>query len=456
MTVPHDEKGNVVNNNRTCSPAALLLAVLLFPAGGAAIARAAEYEVPENRKASEILPPALQRGAHYRVREKVVCDGFTHHYTVESDYGVFEVSGDGALRKLIREIAALSALHEVKRSSAFGAALADSAKGPFRFGRNLIRDPVPTLQGVPKGIYSLFRSSVTAVTNKRDPHEDSRAAAILTMSGYKRVLAGSLGVDPYSANTVLQKDLNSVAWASALGGLGVTVATAPLAGPVIGTLKVTRLSSSLNDVLAQAPPTHLRRLNRDKLIAMGISEDLAKEFLDQPFISPRHETVITGCLAELKDARGRAAFLKLALQARDDEEATFYQHTAELLRAYHVTLSPIAEIVEVAGFPLATAKDKSALLPIPMDHGVWQPRARIVFEAAMAKHRESGSALKPRLWITGTLSVRARRELVRIGFEVHEKVYQRFELFDWTMAPDGGVPELKANALLRDSAKKGD
>lgn len=96
------------------------------------------------------------------------------------------------------------------------------------------------------------------------------------------------------------------------------------------------------------------------------------------------------------------------------------------------------------------------VLPIPIDHGVWQRRARIAFEAVIAKHRESGSALKPRLWITGTLAERARRELGRIGFEVHEKVYQRLELLDWQMAPDAGLPALRADAVRRNSTKKGD
>ncbi len=60
---------------------------------------AGEFEAPKNRKASEILPPEMVSGLHYRVREKVVTYGYMHHYTVDSDYGVFKANGDGALRK---------------------------------------------------------------------------------------------------------------------------------------------------------------------------------------------------------------------------------------------------------------------------------------------------------------------------------------------------------------------
>src|SRR5215831_2717804 len=74
--------------------------------------RAAEYEIPGDRKASEILPAEILTGPHYRIREVVITDGYMDRFTVDSDYGVFEVTGDIALRKLVREIYAITALQE--------------------------------------------------------------------------------------------------------------------------------------------------------------------------------------------------------------------------------------------------------------------------------------------------------------------------------------------------------
>ena len=59
----------------------LAAALLMF----ATTASAAEFEIPGNRKASEILTPAELVGPHYRIREKVVSYGYMHHWAVESD-----------------------------------------------------------------------------------------------------------------------------------------------------------------------------------------------------------------------------------------------------------------------------------------------------------------------------------------------------------------------------------
>ncbi len=91
---------------------ALALAVLIWSAGGAL---AQEYEVPSNGRASAILPASMIAGPYHRVREEVVSYGYMYHYTVDSDFGTFEVTGDMALRKLLREIPAIAALSEIKQ-----------------------------------------------------------------------------------------------------------------------------------------------------------------------------------------------------------------------------------------------------------------------------------------------------------------------------------------------------
>ena len=74
-----------------------ILGLLLFTAHDL---KAAAFETPGNAKASEILPADMISGPHYRVREKVVSQGFMYRFTVDSTFGVFEVTGKGALRKI--------------------------------------------------------------------------------------------------------------------------------------------------------------------------------------------------------------------------------------------------------------------------------------------------------------------------------------------------------------------
>ncbi len=107
-----------------------LVALAILPAT-AGVVYAADYEFPSNRSASAILPAEILAGPHHRVRERVVSYGYMHRWTVESDFGTFEVAGDGALRKLINEINAIAALRKVKKSDAFLTSVKQSAKAPF-------------------------------------------------------------------------------------------------------------------------------------------------------------------------------------------------------------------------------------------------------------------------------------------------------------------------------------
>ena len=155
------------------------------------------FETPGNRSAADILPKQLISGPHYRVQDKVVFYGYMHHYTVDSDYGVFEVTGDYALRKLIREIGAIAALGEVKKSDAYLDGVKKAASQPLEFGANLITDPVDTLSGVPKGVSRLFQNVKTGLSYRANPSEDSKAEQALSVSSNKRALARQLGIDVY-------------------------------------------------------------------------------------------------------------------------------------------------------------------------------------------------------------------------------------------------------------------
>src|SRR5687768_8987005 len=167
----------------------VLLVMLTIGAGEIC---AAEYEMPGEHKASEILPPEILKGPHYRVREAVPTDGYMHQFTVDSDFGVFEVTGDMALRKLVREIYAIAALQQIKGTDAFAAAVKDAATAPVALGKNLITNPVDTITGVPKGVFRLFSNIGTSATSARDPSEDSRLETALLLSTYKREYAAQL------------------------------------------------------------------------------------------------------------------------------------------------------------------------------------------------------------------------------------------------------------------------
>jgi hypothetical protein len=396
----------------------------------ATAASAAQFEAPANRKAAEILPAELLKGPNYQVRDTVVSYGYMHHWTVDSDFGTFEATGDGALRSLIREIRAIAALKEISRGEAFASSVAYAAKQPFQFAGKMITDPVDTISAVPSGVSQIFGNIYTGITEKHDPSEDSRLKQALFVSSWKRDFAAEYGVDVYSSNKVLQEQLNKVGWASAVGGLSLSAAMVPLGGAGALVFKNTRLANQVSEAMKEEPPSRLRIINNDKLSAMGVSKDLAERFLDHPSFTPRHDTIIVAALVDLESSRGRDVFLRAILSTQDEVAADFFMNVAQTLQGYDETVSPIEDISLVNGLIIARAKNGRALIPFALDHGVWSERGSGVISHMKQTYESNGFRGKYDLWVTGTVTPRARRELAGMGIEVTENVDKKIGFLD--------------------------
>lgn len=385
------------------------------------------YEVPRVRSASTFLDGKFLKGAHHTVRDRVSTDGYLHRFTVDSDFGVFKVSGDAALRKLVKEFAAIAALREIKQSDAFGEAVKSAAKAPFQFAGNLIEDPVDTVESIPSGIFRIFENVAASVTEKHDPSEDSRLKQALFVSSWKRDFAKEFGVDVYSSNKILQEELNSVGWAGAIGGLTVSAATAPLSGTAAVVVKSGRMADQIGSVLAEEPPSRLRIENDKILTKLNIPQKTRDAFLDHPAFTPRHDTVITLSLASLNNTQGHQKFLDAALAARDEIDANFFEDVAETLAHYHVNESPIVRFDVHNGLVLALARNGAAVFAVPLDHGAWTQTAERIFADLKQNYPASG---KLELWVTGTVSDRAKQELSARGVKLAEDIDKRFVYFD--------------------------
>src|SRR5215475_10134995 len=259
---------------RSIALVALLAVISLPPAAGAA-----DYEVPSSRHVSEVLPANLAKGPFHSVKDPVVADGYMYHYKLESKFGPFEVTGTGALRKLVHELWAISELQNITGSQAFLAALKDQATKPIQFAKNAITKPGETLSGVPKGVGRLFSNVSTSVSSTPDPSQDSRTKELLLIGSFKRDYATRYNVDPYSSNKVLQEELDKIGKAAAFGSWTAAAATMPIGGTAGAVLTGTGLSQSFNNVLKTEPPSRIRTINESKLQQMGIPPDLAHKFL---------------------------------------------------------------------------------------------------------------------------------------------------------------------------------
>jgi hypothetical protein len=186
----------------------------------------------------------------------------------------------------------------------------------------------------------------------------------------------------------------------------------------------------VNNLLKAEPPPRLRQINAEKLTAMGVRKELQNQFVDHPAFAPRHDTILVASLANLTYARGRDAFIKLALSADDEVSANFFTQMAETLRGYHETVSPIRQITVIAPVVLAQAANGSVLVPYPLDYGVWTKKADENSARLLATYQGSKGPGTFELWGTGILSPLARQQLTQRGAKVVENVDAQIDFVD--------------------------
>jgi len=189
-----------VQISRTLAVAALAGAAYLSVA---ASAEPVSFETPTPRPAADVLPAELLRGPHFTVAPMVQNLGYMNAYTVNSDFGLFSANGDAMLRRLIREIAAIAALREIRGSEAFTSALGQAAMGSARGLKYAVTEPVATLKAVPQSIFDVFGRTQESLSREKTRYEDSSVKAALQVSSNKRDYAAKLGVDVYSTNPVV-------------------------------------------------------------------------------------------------------------------------------------------------------------------------------------------------------------------------------------------------------------
>lgn len=402
------------------SALAMAVAWTVLSAGGSFAAE--DFEYGTTHRAADLLPANIISGNHYRIADKVQSDGFMFTYTVESEYGRFRATGDYALQKLLNEIQVIASLKEISRTEAFGQSVLHAAKSPLRFGEGLITDPVDTITGVPRGLFSIFENVGGAIANESDPSEDSRAKQALLVSSWKRDYCAQYYCDVYSSNEVLQEELNRIAWAAAIGGLTVSGATTVASGGAVMVFSTVRMADQLNEVIRAEPPSRLRIINEEKLEGIGVPKALIERFLDHPAFTPRHDTLIVAALARLDGVEGRDRFLELCLRAQDEIGANYFQNIAEIMLGYHTRVARLMEIVPLLGISAATTANGRTLVPVAWDYGVYEKAVAERMDYAAQEFARRGLSTQFDVWTTGRVSAKLKAEAQERGFIVVENI----------------------------------
>jgi hypothetical protein len=413
--------------------------------------QAEQYE-PETitMNAATLLTDSVVRGPHYRVSDNVVNKGYMNHYKVESDFGVFEAASDEQLQIRIREVAAIAELKSLRKTEVFAKALAEAAQQPLEVVQNVVEKPVETLKGVPAGVGRLFKRTARKIKDTGEAleeysNEQNQQSASgsdkektsgkevldkgvdqgkqftmrkLGHSSAIRKLAKDLKVDPYSSNTVLQKEMSEVAWAMAAGSM-----TTSLAMPAMPS-GFSELSS-INDMVWDTDPVDLRLRNEALLKEMGVSESLTKSFFDNQYFSVTMQTRLIGSLNLLNGAKGKSILMSHAADAESRAEARLFGQIAETLVLYHQSRSAIVKILDSSIWPLGQSKNGNLIVIAPLDFLSWTQSVSEATTQQTADLKRISSNSKRELWVQGFISDIARAKLSALGWVVYDKSKER-------------------------------
>jgi hypothetical protein len=371
----------------------------------AATAAPVVYEPLPTLNASEILQPQYFQGPNFTVRNPVPTYSGSNHYTIDSDFGVFEADGNAMLVRRVAEINAIAKLQAMSQTKEFTQAAKQAAEVPLNVARNLVTNPVSTISSVPRGIWGFLNQAGQAVKEAAEGRQSTAAEgnAVENMTGFsktKRDLAIKLGVDPYSTNEVFQSELNKVAWPAFLGKFTVNLGMAAVGGVA---LSAANWTNTLTDTLRDKSPTELRLMNLGLLMNnMGVSRATADAFLNNNAISPTTQTILVAALAQLGNIPGQAAFIRQAATSQDEHDAIAYQQSVQLMANLNNS-TPVARITHLKWLTVCQTNNGTVVVPIQWDYVAWTPMTER-FITALKAQKFTAPASGYSVIVTGVVS----------------------------------------------------
>lgn len=380
------------------------------------------FELMGLLSAARVLPEELARGPHHRVSGAVQTDGFTNTYVMTSEFGEFEVSGIGLLRKRVHEIEVLAALREqrVSGEKVYLMSVVNSAEQPIEGAAQLLLRPLSTARDIPSGMWAYAQRIVEMTEGERTYLEDDYGKELMGFGEAKREWAYRLGVDVYTANPVMQETLDRFAWIAYTGGLSVRAPLMVVSGGAGIALTVTTTAEHMKRELRDRAPEEVRSANRDALLAMGVSEATTDRFTGHPWYSPTRQLELVSALGDLSEASGHEAFVAVSALADEPHETFFFARMALMLAGYNNRVSPIVALRARNALVLAHTADGDALLPLYMDHGLWTEPMQRFFEVLEATLEDETGLRGKVAIVSGTLSQRTREAFVRAGWQLRE------------------------------------
>jgi len=346
------------------------------------------YETPPIRRASDILPAYLIKGENFTVNDKVGWKEGLHEFTVESDFGSFEVWGEPMLRVRLREVEAMNTLRNTSSASAGTAAAARQMGSSFKAMGSAFRHPVKTAQGVPEGVKRLFKSTKydvnevakTGKAAKQSAGENASAeqqAAAVQKAGAKvgRSLAGInsayrkwaeyVGVNPYTTNTALRAELDRLAKVEAGAKIGTKIFVPSLVPEEL------KLVSDISKTAYHKDWREIIEHNKKSLDTLGVPAEVKILYLENPYINLTLSTLLIELLLQMDGVEQRNIVIQQAGLLKTDAEAVFFAECLMMAEWFHEHMNPATRMLGGTLIPVILTNDGRVVAFSASDFEYW-------------------------------------------------------------------------------------
>jgi hypothetical protein len=372
-------------------------------------------------KASDELSNDLISGPNYKVEQSVINDGLINTYRLSTDYGPLQLESTALLKERINELLALRHMEELKGSNVFKDALKEGAKASFRTAKGLVTKPVDTVSGIATGVGRWF-SDVKRSVSSDDPHQENALKTALGYSSVKRKFAYEYKIDPYTNYEPVQKRLSELSQSAFAGGITTKVAFGAVKKTAGTVLRITGTADTMRKLVRDKSPAELEDINTNKLLAMGVSRNNTKHFLNNPNYSPQEATLLVGALESMRNVSDRNKFVAAASFADEESVARFMRLRAQMMASYSTLISPVSKIIDINGTPFLKTTKGVVVGLFPLDYVAWTG-ALYQKEKTVSDFIENVLHIKSKeLWVTGRIDSIARRALESRGWKVKTNV----------------------------------
>lgn len=414
------------------------------------------YEAPPVLDAKSVLPSELYSGPYHKVEAEVLNDGFCNRYRIISKFGVFDVTSTEMLKIRVDELQKISEIKKVSKAGvvvqSIGKGAMDIALAPLRSLQSvfkIVSNPKKTLNtvtSIPAGIEHAAGKATSALKKDKKENDsvaneeeivpvmgpedrgglaaqDDNIAAryIQNRSGFgKRAKEWQrkMGINPYSTNEVLHKELENIVLLDTTVGIALKFAPG-----IYGAIPGMSIVGNINKYYGQAEkisvyedPESIEVKNRVIYQDLGIPERTIGNLGKNGWYSPIDRANLLQALAKMKGVEGLDVYIRVAMRADSEEKVISFVKAAQYFAFLHNGKQKIKRFVGGVGLPTALAASGRAVVVWPVgDYIAWTKGVAGSVKDIAAAIGKTNPGMPVDFYALGEASPRMKKELAGFG-----------------------------------------